>query len=270
ENFKYALTTSQNSCTTNVISEGNFYGIESGDTIPLLNEATRGSTYYLYIWLDSAETNNETQYNWVDISLGGECTNNGPNYTYAIDLLGGSDNNRYQTPAAAMTALKTAGGGSVEHPIFLRYRTVPVWLDDYHNAYYTEDECLQSTHNDGCPESTHIVETYVGFVVSPELAADNQGMTAGTYYLRDGYDNNADDPSHAPSLYYEDNEEIMTTAFGSNNCQYLDNGNYYYCAILNDLSVSISSLGGEINVSDTKGANCGTNLGSAHCSVSAP
>ena len=37
ENFKYALTTSQNSCTTNIISEGNFYGIESGDTIPLLN-----------------------------------------------------------------------------------------------------------------------------------------------------------------------------------------------------------------------------------------
>lgn len=272
ENFKYALTTSPSSCTTGVITEGNFYGVESGDTISLLDgeefAKTKTKTYYLYIWLDAAETDEGTQYNYVDISLGGTCTNIDPNYVYALDLLGGSDNNRYQTPGAAMAALKAAGDGVTDYPVYLRYRVVPVWFDDYNNVYYTENECLQAPHDyDNCPSSTYIIESYVGFVVTPTMAANNTGMTAGTYYLRNGYDEDANDPDHAPSLYYEDNVETLQTAFGSSHCQELS-GYAYDCGVTG-LSASVLYSGGRVNASDGN-ASCGTDSGSGHCGVLAP
>ena len=77
-NFKYALTTSNSSCTTGVVSEGTFQGKVANDKIQLLNQVTTASTYYLYIWLDAAETSSSTMNQSVSLSLGGECTNEKP------------------------------------------------------------------------------------------------------------------------------------------------------------------------------------------------
>ncbi|MBR7042175.1 MAG: hypothetical protein IKI04_01610 [Bacilli bacterium] len=75
QNFKYALTTSSSSCTSNVITEGTFYGKVANDKIELLSQVSAGSTYYLYIWLDAAETSSDTQNQTISLSLGGTCTN---------------------------------------------------------------------------------------------------------------------------------------------------------------------------------------------------
>ena len=78
QNFKYALTNSSSSCTTGVIAQGNFYGKTDGDTIQLLDDVSTAGTYYLYVWLDSAETDLSTMNQSVSLSLGGECTDQAP------------------------------------------------------------------------------------------------------------------------------------------------------------------------------------------------
>ena len=76
QNFKYALTTDSTSCTNGVQASGNFYGKTAGSKVNLLSDVTSGSTYYLYIWLDAAETSTSTMNQSVNLTLGGECTNN--------------------------------------------------------------------------------------------------------------------------------------------------------------------------------------------------
>ena len=78
QNFMYALTTNSSSCTDGVISSGNFNGKTTGDTVRLLNNSyaeTITETYYLYIWLDSAETSSTTMDQTFSLSLNGNCTN---------------------------------------------------------------------------------------------------------------------------------------------------------------------------------------------------
>ena len=77
-NLKYALTTSSTSCTTGVVSSGTFNGATKNSEILLLSghEYTKSitDTYYLYIWLDSAETSTETMNQSFNVSLNGKCT----------------------------------------------------------------------------------------------------------------------------------------------------------------------------------------------------
>ena len=77
-NFKYALTTSSTSCTTGVVSSGTFKEKTQGSKISLLSSKkysqTVTDTYYLYIWLDSAETSTDTMNQSFSLSLNGKCT----------------------------------------------------------------------------------------------------------------------------------------------------------------------------------------------------
>ena len=77
-NFKYALTTSSSSCTTGVVSQGSFNGKVTNDKIQLLDDVSSAGTYYLYVWLDAAETSPSTMNQSVSLSLGGECTDQEP------------------------------------------------------------------------------------------------------------------------------------------------------------------------------------------------
>ena len=82
DNFKYVLSTSSTSCTTGVVASGNFKGKTAGSTVTLLEgkeyTQTATETYYLYVWLDSAEESTETMNQTFNLSLGGECANNKP------------------------------------------------------------------------------------------------------------------------------------------------------------------------------------------------
>ena len=81
DNFNCVLSTSSTSCTTGVVASGNFKGKEVGNKILLLSDkkylSTATETYYLYIWLDSVEESTETMNQTFDLSLGGECNNQG-------------------------------------------------------------------------------------------------------------------------------------------------------------------------------------------------
>ena len=78
ENFRYALTEQANDCEHNILSEGTFNGVEDGGRVTLLEgteyASSDSNTYYLYVWLDGAETSSSTQNQPFNISLGGQCT----------------------------------------------------------------------------------------------------------------------------------------------------------------------------------------------------
>ena len=122
----------------------------------------------------------------------------------------------YQTPSLAMAALKQASGGTTDRPFFLKHTVA----------------------------NNTVTESYVGFVITPEMATANPGMTAGTYYLNgkktyelvsgtwqcmsqyDDGEGNCIDPE------YNTNKATLLSAFGSSYC------NDYS----SDIDCSVSSL----------------------------
>lgn len=208
QNFKYALTSQANNCTSNIIRTGTFNGITNGGKVYLLRgdeyQQTGTNTYYLFVWLDAAETSSSTQNQTFDISLGGTCIDNSP-WVYTVNLYdeNATNNNsviigqaipntitQYQTPAAAMAAYSN-------RPFYLKHFVA-----------------------NGIVE-----ESYVEFVVTSAMAQANSGMTAGTYYLRglDTYDmtNNVCKSQYlnngnCVSPYYEANKAVLQSAFGAN------------------------------------------------------
>lgn len=82
-NFKYAFTKNPNSCTDSIIESGTFQAKERIELlsrkpftyqINLVERPDLSQTYYLYVWLDAAETDSATQDNNFTLTLGGECT----------------------------------------------------------------------------------------------------------------------------------------------------------------------------------------------------
>lgn len=68
--------------------------------------------------------------------------------------------------------------------------------------------------------NNQIVESYVEFVVTPEMAQNNPEMTAGTYSLRGGI--NEESLTNRP--IYTANESILTTAYNSSKCSPHESG----------------------------------------------
>ena len=248
QNFKYALTTDGTSCTSGtVVAEGNFNGATTNTEKTLLHEKTYSSTttetYYLWIWLDAAETDSATQGQSFNISLGGSCTNQSP-YVYTANFYssGATDYNQvvignvisnniiqYSTKEAAMEALKITIGGATDRPYYLKHR-------------------LNS--------SNVVTETYVGFVVTPAMASANSGMTAGTYYLKGGDSGSA----------YSDNITTIISAFGSSRCT--DNSSFYECTVsgTSALNANVANTGA-VRVYDNQSHTCAVNgSGRSNCS----
>ena len=276
QNFKYALTTSGTSCTSGtVVAQGNFNGTSANDQIPLLHEKaysqTTTDTYYLWIWLDAAEEDPSTQGQSFNISLGGVCTNQAPNYVYTANIYDGnatgwnsvwlgqtmpSGITEYSTKEAAMAALKTAGGGSTDYPFFLRHKKGDgsLWCatagSNNYCIYQTQTECNNEIADDfgndwTCQQSTYtngVSESYVGFVVTSTIASANPGMTAGTYYLKGGDNGRA----------YNENKATLLSAFGSSKCK--DYSSSFGCSV-SGLSASANSNGG-VNADGHAGSYC--------------
>ena len=72
-NFRYAITTSEDSCTEGVVNQG---VIDSSREILFTDDvflSSSSNTYYLYVWLDAAETDRDTMNRKFNIALSGEC-----------------------------------------------------------------------------------------------------------------------------------------------------------------------------------------------------
>ena len=88
-NFKYAITKNKNSCTSGIINSGVVKDDIVNNKINLLEGAeyaTLSDTYYLYIWLDEAETNHNTMNQSFDFSIDGKCADTGLEATKMINM----------------------------------------------------------------------------------------------------------------------------------------------------------------------------------------
>ena len=136
----------------------------------------------------------------------------------------------YQTPSLAMAALKQASGGTTDRPLFLKHTVA----------------------------NNTVTESYVGFVITPEMATANPGMTAGTYYLKgkktkelvggnwqcmsqyDDGNGNCIDPE------YNTNKATLLSAFGSSYCT--DYSSDFNCHVSGLTARAFSS--GSVDASD--------------------
>ena len=117
---------------------------------------------------------------------------------------------KYNTPSDALTAIATAS--SKDLPFYLKHKV----------------------------ENGIVTESYVEFVVTPEMAQANSGMVAGTYTLRGEktYENGSYIVgTDYISPYYEVNKEAIKTAFGystnPSRCSEYGTGRSsdFYCAV---------------------------------------
>ena len=92
---------------------------------------------------------------------------------------------KYETPEAALAALRLAANNN-DIQFYLKHKI----------------------------QDSIIIESYVGFIVSSEMAQANPGMTAGTYAIRGGINEN----STTEKPVFELNKAIILQAFGSANC----------------------------------------------------
>ncbi len=113
ENFKYALTTSSSSCTSNVIATGTFNGTTANSEKSLLNNkqyaaTNHADTYYLWIWLDKEETNLNTMNQTFNMTLSGSCTDEEP---AAITAPWGETVDRYTKVNFSQTSVQNNTNG---------------------------------------------------------------------------------------------------------------------------------------------------------------
>ena len=305
-NFRYAFTTSSTSNTEGVVSSGNFNGKVANDKVILLRgkdyTSTTTETYYLWIWLDAEETDSATMNQNFNMKLGGECTDAVSKEVYTANIYDSSpddlnsvyigqklSNNiaTYNTPDEAMNALKTAGGGTKNYPFFLKHTIADgsLWYatnsvqglaalptePSYPSCIYeTSSECNSKISNSYvCKENAFtqgVLESYVGFVVTPEMATANPGMVAGTYYLKGGDDGKA----------FLDNAKIIYDAFGGVEC-YLDNtagGNPYTTTPSSNFRCGVSGLyadansNGHVEAYDVSDSSCDVSQsGTSDCAL---
>ena len=133
-------------------------------------------------------------------------------------------------------------------PVWLG-RTIPNPIVQYASAQEALTTLRTATSDDNIQfylkhtvQNNIVTESYVEFIVTPEMATNNPEMTAGTYALRgldtSVYDQTQDDyvckseyldsqTGNCLSPYYEANKQVLLSAFGSLNCT--DNSSNFVC-----------------------------------------
>ena len=250
--LKYAVYTSTAANATPV-SVGRITSSDIGNTMTIYNNfvVTPDETfYYIYIWLDGYLTDNTHTNLPFSATISASVSQN-PNaapvrYVYTANL---SDYNSvwigmeipntitiYNTPEDAMTGLKTASGFTTTNfPFFLRHIIANGTLWCASNGtknyciYATQTECNSEVTSDWgngytCISRSYtsgVSESYLGFIITSEMAMANSGMTAGTYYLKGGDNGRA----------YNDNKAVLQSAFGASSGYCTEYSSNFACVV---------------------------------------
>ena len=152
---------------------------------------------------------------------------------------------KYQTASDALVAIKTAS--TKDLPFYLKHKL----------------------------ENGIVTESYVEFVVTPEMAEANVGMVAGTYRLRGEKTLDPDTSTYLVdesyiSPYYEANREAIKTAFGyatnpSRCSEYgMGRSSHFNCSVSG--LYAYSGAFGYVSASDAGSSGCDVNSdGSSFC-----
>ncbi len=151
DNFKWALSTSSSNCiSSDTINSGNFKNKTAGDKVYLTGQThsvTENNTYYLYIWLDSEETDINTAGKSFNFSLGGECVNSKSN----------EPNAPFIDTSSGLIPVKLSTSGNEVYAIS---KDNPEWYD-YYNKKWANAVLVESTHRSGYQSVTRNNETLI-------------------------------------------------------------------------------------------------------------
>ena len=161
DNFRYALTTNSDSCTSDVVSSGTFKGKTNGSKVQLLDNQIYSDTYadryYLYIWLDKKENDPDTRGKSFNFSLGGECVNEAKeNPFYAV----------YSADDTSLRFYKEDEGVIIEGQPY-EGRTVTKVYKVYENEHYYYNTISDMNTVPWRDDATNILKVYIEDEISP-------------------------------------------------------------------------------------------------------
>ena len=166
----------------------------------------------------------------------------------------------------------TTSRSYLNQPVNYYYNNSTEALEDVKQILHDDDLFFYLRHR---LDNRIIIESYVEFVITQEMANAYSGLTTGTYYIRgldtrltifsckDEYYNSSTESCVSP--YYENNKAILLHAFGNSNCTI--ESNYISCNIggksisaNEDGDVTAGNENGSCYVSDTGMSKCGVNV----------
>lgn len=268
--LKYAVYNNAN-LTGNPISKGHITSSDIGKDITIYDNFPIDDIqqyYYIYIWLDGYQTDNthtELPFSGY-ISASAIQTTTQKIYRYSTQMVQIGQTISSE-PRQAWCGISTEFGSSCDFGMSWETQSE---CEAYNSEYNIENTtCEQGTvtpisyetnpTNLNKPfylrhtiEDNVVTESYVGFIVTPEMASANQGMTAGTYYLKGGDGGTA----------YEQNKATLLSAFGNTYCT--GNSSRFRCRV-SGLGAGAHS-NGIVNVNDGASARCYVNNnGNSRC-----
>lgn len=165
-NFKYVLTRTGTTCSDRdyILTSGTFKGKESGDRITLLNKEeitsniddyTYSRKVYLYIWMDGAETNPNTQNKDFQFSLSGNCADE--HVEEIREVLNGADpvleSGMIPVNISNTGAVSTAGENDVWYDYESKKWANAVLVTSDSRSNYYEDDDVTIKSNVTIPEN---------------------------------------------------------------------------------------------------------------------
>lgn len=239
ENVKYVLTTSSTSNTTGVVTTGTFHGKQVNEKIELLsNEVynrTTTNTYYLWIWIDAAQTTLETAGQKINLSLNGTCSMTPSIVSNTVSNINNHNNDTVEVVLSNPNDYDIGAMVSYEDEILKDNITVPAVTEEM----VVEVPVTEKVIRKAAAKNTNYLTVTVFDQGKETKYNTNAAFTKTVHYLHAGwYEANnflgqTFDKSTIKSITFVDNNNVPNDAVGSMDVSNEGNGSimaWYYKA----------------------------------------
>ena len=239
ENVKYALTTSSTSNSEGVVTAGTFHGMQANEKIELLtNEVynrTTTNTYYLWIWIDAAQTTLETAGQKINLSLNGTCSMTPSIVSNTVSNINNHNNDTVEVVLSNPNDYDIGAMVSYEDEILKDNITVPAVTEEM----IVEVPVTEKVIRKATAKNTNYLTVTVFDQGKETKYNTNAAFTKTVHYLHASNANTTNffgqtfDKSTIKSITFVDNNNVPSDAFGSMDVSAGGNGSimaWYYKA----------------------------------------
>ena len=221
ENVKYALTTSSTSNSEGVVTTGTFHGMKANEKINLLSDEiysiTTTNTYYLWIWIDAAQTTLETAGQTFNLSLNGSCSMAASIVGNTLSKINNYNNDSVEVLLSNPYDRDIETTVSYEDEILKDDITVPAETEEMSVEVYVTESVIRKAIN----STTNYLTVTVLDNGRETKYNTNVGFTKTVHYLHSGSNSSTDffgqtfDKSTIKSITFVDNNNVPSDAVGS-------------------------------------------------------
>ena len=239
ENVKYALTTSSTSNSEGVVTVGTFHGMQANEKIELLSNEiysiTTTNTYYLWIWIDAAQTTLETAGQKINLSLNGTCSMTPSIVSNTVSNINNHNNDTVEVVLSNPNNYDIGAMVSYEDEILKDNITVPAVTEEM----VVEVPVTEKVIRKAAAKNTNYLTVTVFDQGKETKYNTNAAFTKTVHYLHAGwYEANnflgqTFDKSTIKSITFVDNNNVPNDAVGSMDVSDEGNGSimaWYYKA----------------------------------------